>query len=50
MDEPLKQGSPVEKSTGTGGDEAAKETSIVWEQAKRELPGEPVMNSAEGGS
>ncbi len=40
MDEPLKQGSPIEKSIGTGEGEPAKETSKAWEQAKRELAGE----------
>jgi len=39
-EESLKQGSPIEKSIGASGDEQAKEKSIAWEQAKKELAGE----------
>ncbi len=47
MEEPLKQGSPIEKSIGTGADEPAKQKSKAWEQAKRELAGE-TEEKAEG--
>ena len=40
MDEPLKQGSPIERSIGTGRDEPGKEKSKAWEQAKKEMEGE----------